>query len=647
MSGIAGVVLHPGAFGSRPLGAPDLDGMMRALGGGEAGPPILLERGRVALIARGAAGYDTGLASLRAGGEVVAIAFHGRLMAAPARTAGGPAAAPSPGWSGAYVQDLLALWLDRGPECLETLRGEFAIAVWDGRDRALHLATDRFRIQPLLVSSRPDQFLFGSRMGTLLASPAPFEPTVDAAALLDVVASSVVAAPRTVFREVDKLPAAHRLTLRGATASVEAYWDLDFTRGGTEGTGPVEERLAEEIRVALGAAVEDRLRADAPLGRFGAFLSGGVDSTTVTGLLAQRSDAPVSTFSIGFSEERFNELHYARVAARAFRTNHTEYFVTPRDTEQAMDDLAGSFDEPFGNASAVPTYFCAKVAREHGIEALYAGDAGDELFAGNQRYADGKVFEPYERVPRWIRDPLLTPVIAASGRIVPLRLFVKAGKYVRRASLSPAERILSYDFWNVVPPAAFVTPEFLAQAGAYRPSPMVLRHYERARARAALDRHLYLDLKVTISDNDVPKVTRMCALAGTAVRFPFLDERVVDVATRVPARLKMRGRELRTFFKAAYRDLLPEETRAKTKHGFGLPISGWLKSDPGLNERMRDLVLSPRAVGRGYFRREALEDVVRRHAEDPTPYYGTVLWNLMVIELWHRRVLDARPIPVA
>lgn len=644
MSGIAGIVI-PGGAGwtgaamGRPLGASDLDGMARALGGDEAGPPLLMEQGRVAFLVRGATGYDCGLASRRAGEAVVGLAFFGRLTASP-RDGASPEEeeGAGPGRGGAPLQALLSLWLEEGPGCFARLRGEFAIAVYDGRDRTLHLATDRIRIQPIVTAARPDQFLFASRMHALLASPVPFSPNVDAGALLDVVASSVVPAPRTIFREVDKLPAGHRLTLRNGRASVEPYWDADFTRG--DGASP--ERLAAATREALAAAVRDRLEREAS-GGFGAFLSGGVDSTTVTGLLTRESGGRVATFSIGFSEERFNELRYARVAASAFHTRHTEYFVTPRDTEDAVLAVAESFDEPFANASAVPTYYCAKVAREHGVTSMYAGDGGDELFAGNQRYADSRVFEPYERVPRWIRDPLLTPAIVAAGKIVPHPLFVKAGKYVRRASLPAAERIVSYDFWTVVPPADFATADLMAAAGAYRPAAMVIRHHDAARAATALDRHLYLDLKVTISDNDIPKVTRMCDRAGVAVRFPFLDERVVDVATRVPARLKMRGGELRTFFKDAYKDLLPVETRTKTKHGFGLPISGWLKSDPGLRAMMRDLVLSPRSVERGYFRREALEDVVRRHEEDATPYYGTVLWNLMVIELWHRRVLDERP----
>jgi asparagine synthase (glutamine-hydrolysing) len=410
---------------------------------------------------------------------------------------------------------------------------------------------------------------------------------------------------------------------------------VDFTRA--DGEPPA--RLAAATREALAAAVSDRLRMDGSR-RFGAFLSGGVDSSTVTGLLTRAHGGPVATFSIGFGEELFDELRYARIAAAAFGSRQTEYRVTPRDVAEAVDHVALAFDEPFANASAVPTYYCARLAKEHGIEVLYAGDGGDELYAGNERYAQSRVFERYDRVPALLRKPVLTPAITAAGTVLPWPLFVKAKKYVQRASLSPAERLVSYGFWSVIPPREFVDGDLLRAADSYRPSAMVRYHHEHARARTELDRQLYLDLKITISDNDLIKVTRMCERAGVAVRFPFLDERVVDAAERVPAALKMRRGELRTFFKDAFRDLLPAEIRAKKKHGFGLPISGWLRTDPGLHAMMRDLVLGERSRSRGYFRRGALEDVVRRHAEDPTPYYGTVLWNLMVLELWHRRVLD-------
>ena len=619
MSGIAGVLISPDA---RPLEPAGVERMGSALGGTPVGPPLLLDRDRLGLIARGAPGTETALLTRREGEAEFALAFHGLRL----------------GGAVDSLEALLSALIRRGPAVVAELRGEFALAFWDGRTRSLHLATDRFRVQSLLAANRSAQYLFASRMAALLASPVRFSPNVDPAALLDVVASSVIATPRTIFREVEKIPPGHRVTVRGGSAVSEPYWDLDFTQ--SDGASP--ERLAADTREALDAAVADRLRADLPRDRFGAFLSGGIDSSTITGLLTRQRGAPVRSFSIGFGEERFNELHYARVAAAAFGSRHTEYFVTPADTAAALDAVADSFDEPFGNASAIPTYYCAKIAREHGVETLYAGDGGDELFAGNERYATGRVFDRYARVPAFIRKPLLTPAITAAGTLFPLPLFVKAKKYVQRASLTPAERLVSYAFWNVIPPHAFASADLLAGARDYRHSAMVIRHHDGARAGTELDRQLYLDLKITISDNDLFKVTRMCERAGVAVRFPFLDERVVDVAQRVPARLKMKGGELRTFFKDAYAGLLPLEIRQKQKHGFGLPISLWLRTDPTLHEAMRDLVLGERSRRRGYFQPAALEDLVRRHAEDPTPYYGTVLWNLMVIELWHRRVLDGR-----
>ena len=625
MSGIAGIVLP--AEG-RPLEAASVERMSRALSGTESAP-LLLEGGRVALVARGASGYETAIVSRpvgEAGSAVVALAFHG------SRTRGTQKSGPEP------IANLLEEFLARGIEAVASLTGEFALAYWDGRDRSLHLATDRLRIQSLLIAAPPGSFLFASRMAALLAAPVPFEPTIDPASLLDVVAASVIATPRTIFREVEKVPPGHRVSVRNGQPSVEAYWDLDFTRA--DGAAP--DRLAAETREALRSAIADRFPADSAGDRFGAFLSGGIDSSTVTGLLTERRGGPVRTFSIGFGEERFNELHYARLAASAFHTLHTEYFVTPRDTAAAVDAVADAFDEPFANASAIPTYYCAKVAREHGVDVLYAGDGGDELFAGNERYASSRVFDLYDRVPAFIRKPVLTPAIRAAGALIPLPLFVKARKYVQRASLSPAKRIVSYGFWNVVPPGEFVDGDLLDAVGAYRPSERFLWHHEHARAGNELDRQLYLDMKITISDNDLFKVTRMCEHAGVAVRFPFLDERVVEAAMRIPANLKMRGRELRVFFKETFQDLLPLEIRRKEKHGFGLPISSWLRTDPELHAMMRDLVLGERSQRRGYFKRSALEEVVRRHAEDATPYYGTVLWNLMVLELWHRRILDAR-----
>ncbi|MBI4364396.1 MAG: asparagine synthase, partial [Candidatus Latescibacteria bacterium] len=343
----------------------------------------------------------------------------------------------------------------------------------------------------------------------------------------------------------------------------------------------------------------------------------------------------IKSFSIGFAEQDFNEIRFARIAAHAFRVEHHEHFVTPAEVLEALPVLLAAFDEPFANASAVPAYFCAKLAREHGVDRLFAGDGGDELFAGNERYAVQRLFDDYFRIPAFVRTGVLEPLVAAMDRGT--GVFGRARKYIQRANTPYPERLDMYGFLEEIPMDALFAGEFLEELeGSYDPGSAGHAHYRRARARTELDRQLYVDLKITISDNDLIKVTRSAQAAGVAARFPFLDHHLAEFAATVPAALKMRGRELRTFFKRAYRDLLPRETRMKRKHGFGLPIPVWLRTDRKLNEAMRDLVLSPGGVARGYFRPGALEEIVRRHTGDQTSFYGTLLWNLMTLELWHR-----------
>jgi asparagine synthase (glutamine-hydrolysing) len=300
--------------------------------------------------------------------------------------------------------------------------------------------------------------------------------------------------------------------------------------------------------------------------------------------------------------------------------------------------LMASFDEPYGNASAIPTHLCARLAREHGVDVLYAGDGGDELFGGNERYASQRVFEYYNRIPRWIGRGVIEPTVTALADRTRLGLFIKGKKYIRRATLPAGKRITSYDFQRD-PDGAIPDGRLPGGGGSeYDPGEATERLHAEAPAKSELDRQLYLDLHLTISDNDLFKVTRMTEAAGVTARFPFLDYRLAEFAMTVPASIKMRGRKLRTFFKGAYADLLPEEVRTKSKHGFGLPIAQWLQSDPALRDLLHDLVLGPRALSRGYFRKDALEELIQLHRSDPTSFFGTALWNLMLLELWHQRL---------
>ena len=337
-------------------------------------------------------------------------------------------------------------------------------------------------------------------------------------------------------------------------------------------------------------------------------------------------------------------MEFARIAARHFHSEHHEYFVTPNDVSDAISVLMEVFDEPFANASAVPTFFCAKLAKTHGRDVLYAGDGGDELFGGNERYSEQRVFEYYSKFPRLFRDGIIEPTVGLLANHVGGRIFTSGKKYIRRANIPYPQRLTSYGVFNVIPMADLMSAGVMDAVGRqYDPYGPIYALYHEARATEELDRQLHVDLKHAIADNDLFKVTRMAHAAGITVRFPFLDQRLAKFAASVPAGLKMKGTELRSFFKKSYADFLPESTRTKTKHGFGLPIPVWLRTDSRLNDMMHDLVLSPRSIQRGFFQKKALERIVDTHRQEASSFEGTLLWNVMVLELWCRTHIDDAP----
>ncbi len=626
MSGICGVLSKRGESAFRP-GALDAMCGRLAISSPLAFAPriVALDLGPVRFGAALAGRQVGGVARARNEGAELGIVFCGSLYE--------EAGAGDVRANRDHAEELLERYLREGISFLEKLDSEISLALWDGRTERLHVATDRFRLIPVFYSDRPDQFVFASRIGALLQTPIPISTTIRPDAIVDTVASSAIPTPKTVFREVAKLPPGQLLVhSKGATSST-TYWPIDFLHP----SAARESELEAELRARFSEAVSRRLRCDGPTDRIGTFLSGGIDSSTVTGVLMRAAGGPIKSFSIGFGEPRFNEMSYARIAAGALRAEHHEYFVVPKDVPETLPALLASFDEPYGNASAVPTYLCARLGREHGVDVMYAGDGGDELFAGNERYATQRIFEYFHRIPPWLGRGVIEPTVNTLADRLRWDLFVKGRKYIRRATMPAGKRLTSYDFFNVVPMEEFLTREFLEEVGRdYDPGIATQLLYDEALAKTPLDRQLYVDLHLTISDNDLFKVTRMTEAAGVTARFPFLDRNLAEFAMSVPASVKMRGRELRTFFKHAYADLLPAEVRTKTKHGFGLPIAQWLQTDRILQDMLHDLVLGSRALSRGYFQKRALEDLIERHRTDPTYFFGATLWNLMILELWHR-----------
>jgi asparagine synthase (glutamine-hydrolysing) len=566
----------------------------------------------------------------RALGEVqVALALYGSVFdLVGSGASNGPREAHD---RSGIAEALVDAYLATGSDLWTRIRGDFVVAVWDGRDAALRIVCDPFRVHPLFYAADRQSLVFGSRLASLLARRGASSYDVDPESVLEVLVASVIPTPSTIYRGIHKLPPGTELTYRSGQVELRRYWDLTFDAAGRTS----ESALAADLKERLEDSVRVRLAGDRA-SSFGAFLSGGIDSTTVLGLATRIAGGPVTSFSIGFGEPRFNEMEYARIAAKAFGSKHVEHFVQPEDVVRTMPVLLDSYDEPFGNASSVATYCCAKVAREHGVQVLYAGDGGDELFAGNERYAVQRVLDYYRKVPAWLRDPVVRPAVEALAS-TRFPLFVKGAKYVRRASIPYPDRLYSYDIFHLMTLDTILESRWVpgaTQEHSHRA--LTGRYYREAPASDELDRQLYIDLKLTIGDNDVIKVVRATEAAGVTARFPFLDARVAEIAGLVPAGLKMRGTQLRSFFKRTYADFLPAETIAKTKHGFGLPIPVWLRTDPVLHDMMRDLVLSPGSRIATYFQRSALETFVERHSTDPTTYYGPFLWNLMILELWLR-----------
>jgi asparagine synthase (glutamine-hydrolysing) len=447
---------------------------------------------------------------------------------------------------------------------------------------------------------------------------------VDPQALFNYLYCHVVPSPGSVYKGVRKLQPGECIVLRDGRTQAFFYWRMRYDERRSEDFDHLKTRFRRELRDATERSVDAG-------SNVGAFLSGGTDSSTVLGLLSEVRPRPARSYSIGFSADGFDEIGYARIAARHFASDAREYYVTPQDVADAIPLIAGGFDEPFGNASAVPTYYCARMARSDGMDVLLAGDGGDEIFGGNARYARQKLFEAYHRVPRALRAPLEYVAFGVPGaaRVAPVR---KLRSYIDQARIPLPARLESYNFLERSPLADIFEPEFLAAVDTGQPAALQRDAYERSEAASAVNRMMHLDLKFTLADNDLRKVSRMCELAGVEVRYPLIADRLVQLSGEIRPSLQVRRLRLRYFFKKALSDFLPAETLAKTKHGFGLPFGLWLKEHAGLADIVHESLcgFERRGILKPAYTRELLSGHARSHAT----YFGVMIWVVMMLEQW-------------
>ena len=528
---------------------------------------------------------------------------------------------------------VLHLYEDEGPACVERLRGMFAFAIWDRREHRLVLARDRLGVKPLVYRLEPDRLVFASELKALLQVPGmPRE--LDPTALDHYLALQYVPHPWTIFRGVQKLPPAHYAVWQDGEFRLHRYWELDYNR---EVAGTLTE-YCEQLRETMLEATRLRMIADVPLG---AFLSGGIDSTITVGLMQKLADRPVKTFSIGFSVADFDETRYARMAAAHLKTEHHEFTVQPNCVE-ILPRLVWHYDEPFGDCSAIPTYVVSQVTRQHVTVAL-TGDAGDELFAGYPRYRAVRVAEYFDRLPGALRATLASPLwryLPASVRQRSRRRQFK--RLVAHLREDPERRYTRWvTLFDEPARADLYSEDFIAELPDVDPTHVLLDVQTRSRKRDLVSRASFVDIETYLPCDLLTKVDIASMANSLECRSPFLDHHVVELAVRMPIALKMPMLGGKHILKRTFSDLLPAEIQKRSKMGFGVPLDSLFRGE--LAGYLREVLLDSRTLSRGYFRTEAVRQLIDDHQSSRWDH-SYRLWALLFLELWHRMYMDdARP----
>ena len=513
-----------------------------------------------------------------------------------------------------------------GTDCPKHLRGMFAFAIWDERDKSLFLARDRVGKKPLLYAQVNRQLVFGSEFSALLPHP-DISRDPDFEALHYYLAFICVPAPLTAYRAVRKLEPGHSLLWRNGEIKIERYWHLDFSKKVDVSEAEAGERVVELLR----EAVRVRLMSEVPLG---AFLSGGIDSSAVVALMAQESSEQVQTFSIGFDEQDYSELHHARRVAEHVGADHHEFIVRP-DALEVLPTLVEHYGEPFADSSAIPSYYVSRETRQYVTVALN-GDGGDECFAGYQRYAAMSIAQKYARLPG-------AGVVAGVARAFPgfedrPRLLRRAKRFITAAPKPAVERYLRWiSAFDEDASRYLYSDNFGHETSKYRTASIIEPWFAKANGAGIVDAALLTDTMTYLPNDLLVKMDIASMAVSLEARSPFLDHHVMEYAASLPEKLKLRGLTTKYLLKRVLKRLVPEENLTRSKMGFGVPISHWFRG--AMQPFLRETLLSDKALARGLFKPEAVRNFVDRHVDGKADH-SQRLWSLLMLELWFERFID-------
>lgn len=518
----------------------------------------------------------------------------------------------------------LNAYRQQGVEFLVLPDSMFGLLVIDPQQKSVVLATDPLGLCHVYYAQTDNGIVFGSSADFVIRHP-DVSDEISAQSVYDYVYFHHCPSPNTIYQQVKKLEGGQYLHYQDGQVTIKRYWQPHFQ----EHLSGNLQQAGQELQQLLVDAVKSMVDTE---DNTGAFLSGGLDSSSVAGALAKVFPGKAKTFSMGFPVEGYNEIEYANIAVKQFNTRQHEYYVTPEDTVNAVPLIAQYYDEPFGNSSALAAYYCAKLAKENGVSRLMAGDGGDEIFAGNERYAKQMLFEHYHRLPGFAKSALEAGLNCLPDVLANTKLPFKAKRYIDQANAAMPDRLQDYNFLHRHDVKDIFSTDFLGKIDTSEPLRLLRDCYQRPEQASTLNRMLYMDWKSTLHDNDLVKVNRMCELAGVEVCYPLLDQRIVDLSCRIPSDIKLNGQKLRWFYKQAMTDFLPEQIINKSKHGFGLPFGIWLKDHQPLKELAYDAIHALKK--RDYFQPKFLDHAIEMHQSIHAAYYGELIWILMMLELW-------------
>ncbi|MGE0682658.1 MAG: asparagine synthetase B [Candidatus Binatia bacterium] len=507
---------------------------------------------------------------------------------------------------------------------LRNLTGNFALALCQSTDDCVVLSTDHFGIRPIFYRHDENRLIFGTRLESLrVFSEDPF--AIDLQSVYHYLNFTYVPGPRTIYKNTFLLPPGTALIVRKNTLRLSSYWRMNYPGDAVAS----EEELAFRLRHSIDLAVRRTLCPTEKKGTIGTFLSGGTDSGTISGIVA-REIVPLRAYSIAFGEDDYNELHYAKLLAQRFGLEHHVHQLTADELLQSIPLLLQECDQPFGNPSIVATWRCAKLASEHDTTVLLAGDGGDEIFGGNERYAKDSIYGLYYRLPAWLRCMLSTLAQALPEQSL---WGNRVRNFTYRGNMPNPERFYADDafaskWWD-----SLVLPQLAGRVQRDSSVDVVRQHFQQTQASHELDRLMYVDLQMAIWGNDLPKVMTAARATGVRVRFPFLDPDLAQCTGALPFWLKVRGVKKRYLFKRAVTDVLPQETLRKTKHGFGVPVAEWIRTDRRVREAVLDPLLDARGFIRTYLSRDGLQRIMNEHLRNEWDH-GMWLWALMMLERW-------------